>query len=363
MKTFLRSIFAASATVFTLSSFAAAPAAPSGVKAENTPEGVVIVWEPVTEDVDENAIPSDEVIYDVYRCDASDTKTLVSSDLTATTCTDILGEITGEVFYRWQVIAKTADGTSSQFEGYSETLSFGDGAALPYTETFNTPESWYLKPDNYWLSESTLGYSEFDVDDELYVSYNDDDFYVHGADYTDGNDDGFLYFEPSKWSDNDVSYTSGNINLGSAEHPVISFFYYAFPDAHNLYQVSILDGEGKAHEIVNTTPTGDATGWKKTDNVALDAFKGQKIRIKLHASYFPDAAPATGVRVPICLDNIKVEEGMPAGIDAVTTAPVVETSYYSIDGRRLMNPGTGRLVIKVERCADGSTNTLKVIMR
>ena len=117
MKHYLHSLGVLSALAMSLPALAAEPVAPSGVTAASTEAGVVITWQPVTEDVDENPVDPDEVIYDVYRCDADDVKTKVAEDIVETTCTDVLGEITGEVFYRWQVIAKTADGSSSEYEG------------------------------------------------------------------------------------------------------------------------------------------------------------------------------------------------------------------------------------------------------
>ena len=127
MKHYLHSLGVLSALAVAFPALAAEPVAPSGVTAASTEAGVVITWQPVTEDVDENPVDPDEVIYDVYRCDADDVKTKVAEDIVETTCTDVLGEITGEVFYRWQVIAKTADGSSSAYEGYSPLLGFGDG--------------------------------------------------------------------------------------------------------------------------------------------------------------------------------------------------------------------------------------------
>ncbi len=363
MKHYFRSVVAASAALFTSSAFAAQPLPPSEVTAQSTPEGVVIAWQPVTEDIDENAVDPEEVIYDVYRCDISDEKVLVGTDLVTTTYTDVLGEISGEVYYRWQVIAKTADGSSSQYEGYSPQLGFGDGASLPYIEKFNSKSGWSMGPDNYWLGENTVGYSDFDVDKELYFDNNGQDMYIRGVDYTEGNDDGFLYFEPSAWSDADTFYTSGGINLGTAENPVISFNYYVIPEGHNSYQVSILDANGDAHEIVDTTPDGEKIGWNKTNDIPLTEFKGQKIRIQIHSSYYPDSAPSTGRRVPICLDNFSVNEGVPTGIENVGADESVKIIYYSIDGRQVENPASGQLLIKVQQNADGSRQTVKTIIR
>lgn len=364
MKHYLRGIIAADMIMLTLSAFAAEPVAPMGVKAEDTPEGVVITWQPVTEDIDENAIDPKEVIYDVYRCDSSDGKELVGADIAATTYTDVLGEIAGEIFYRWQVVAKTTDGSSSQDDGYSELLSFGDGTPLPYFDTFNTAEGWGLKPDNHWTSESAAGYYEFDVEKELFFDNGDDYVYIYGADYTEGVDDGFLCFEPSKWSDADTFYTSGNINLGDAESPVVSFYIHIIPGAHNSYQINVIDAKGTTHEIVNATPDGDTFGWKETDAISLKDFKGQKIRLQIHASYYPDSAPATGVRAPICIDNIKVENSkIQTGISNIDTDIEARTTYYGIDGRHLVNPAPGQFVIKIERRADGTVNITKTIIR
>lgn len=363
MKHYLHSLGVLSALAMSLPAFAAEPVAPSGVTAASTEAGVVITWQPVTEDVDENPVDPDEVIYDVYRCDADDIKTKVAEDIVETTYTDVLGEITGEVFYRWQVIAKTADGSSSAYEGYSPLLGFGDGASLPYIETFNTESGWSMAPDNYWLAENAEGWTDFDVDSELYFDDNGTDRYIYGEDRTADADDGFLYFEPSKWSDTDTSFTSGNINLAQAVNPVISYSYYTIPECHVAYQLRIVDEHGNANEVVNATPAGDSFGWKKSGDISLAAYKGQKIRIQLHSAYYPDNAPSTGRRAPVCLDNIKVEEGENVGIPGIEAGETVSTEYFTVDGRRVANPANGQLVIKVERTAAGTARASKVIVK
>lgn len=362
MKQLFHSIVAVGTALFTLPAFAAEPVAPMEVKAESTPDGVVITWQPVSEDVDENPVDPDEVIYDVYRCDTSDEKVLVGEDLVETTCTDVIGEVAGEVFYRWQVIAKTADGSSSSYEGYSPQLSFGDGASLPYVETFNTKSGWSMGPDNYWLAEEAEGWSGFDVETDLYCDLTEEGFYVYGVDYSEGHDDGFLCFEPSKWSASDCSYTSGNINLDGSVNPVLSFKNYVFPSAHNSFQVSLLDAEGNVHELHNATPDGEEFGWKNNE-YTLSGFKGQKVRIQVHAAYNPDTAPATGVRAPICLDSFKVADTMPSGVAGVSGTMSGEATYYSIDGRLLTAPVSGQLVIKVQREAGGKVNSSKIVVR
>lgn len=364
MKHYLHSLAILSGLAMTLPALAAEPVAPSGVNAESTEAGVVVTWQPVTEDVDENPVNPDEVIYDVYRCDLDDVKTKVAEDIVETTCTDVLGEITGEVFYRWQVIAKTADGSSSAWEGYSQQLGFGDGAALPYIETFNTLSGWSMAPDNYWLSENAEGWSGFDVDSELYFDDNGTDCYIYGEDRTDTAADGFLYFEPSKWSDTDTSFTSGSINLTDAENPVMSYSYYTIPECHVAYQIRIVDDNGNADQVVNSTPSSDSLGWKKSGDISLEAYKGQKIRIQIHSAYYPDNAPSTGRLAPVCLDNFKVEEGGGnVGVASVETADEAETAYYTVDGRRVVNPSAGQLIIKVIHGSDGSVSVQKVIIR
>lgn len=363
MKHYLHSLGVLSALAVALPALASEPVSPSDVTAVNTEEGVVITWQPVTEDVDENPVDPGEVVYDVYRCDMDDVKTKVAEDIVETTYTDVLGEIIGEVFYRWQVIAKTADGSSSTWEGYSPQLGFGDGAPLPYIETFNTESDWSMAPDNYWLAENAEGWNDFDVDTELYFDDNGTDCYIYGEDRTDTASDGFLYFEPSSWSNTDTSFTSGAINLSEAQNPVISYSYYAIPECHVSYQIRIVDDNGNANEVVNTTPAGESMGWEKSGDISLAAYKGQKIRIQIHSAYYPDNAPSTGRLAPVCLDNIKVEEGVGDGISGVEMPGDFETAYYTVDGCRVMNPAAGQLVIKVERGSDGLSRTSKVIIR
>lgn len=89
MKHYLHSLGVLSALAVAFPALAAEPVAPSGVTAASTEAGVVITWQPVTEDVDENPVDPDEVIYDVYRCDADDVRPRwpkTSSRLPVPTC-------------------------------------------------------------------------------------------------------------------------------------------------------------------------------------------------------------------------------------------------------------------------------------
>ena len=63
---FLYSLLA-TAIMLPASAFAAQPASPVNVTAVQNDEGVLISWDAVTTDVEEEDIDPDGVVYDVYR--------------------------------------------------------------------------------------------------------------------------------------------------------------------------------------------------------------------------------------------------------------------------------------------------------
>lgn len=57
----------------------------------------------------------------------------------------------------------------------------------------------------------------------------------------------------------------------------------------------------------------------------------------------------------------KVEGIATIGIDDNTS--VVATEYFAVDGRRIARPASGTIVIKVDRLTDGTTRTIKLLVR
>lgn len=341
--------------------FAAQPCPPSNVTATTDDTGVKITWTAPSEDVEETPINPDEIVYDVYRFVVDGESLLVGEDIADTKFTDTLEGISGDVVLKWQIIAKTDQGESSSEEGWSTELPFGNGAPIPYTETFNTPDTWGFQSDNYWLSESIEGWNDFAVETELYTEINGDYDYVYGKDYTEETADGFLCFEHSSWSACEVQYTSGAINLLSAVEPVLTFDYCVFPGAHTTFEVIILDEAGNATTLEKITPRADEQAWiDKSFN--LKDFVGNKIRLRFHTAYDPDKAPAEGSKAPICIDNISMVETGDTAVEAIATESAVEeTSYYNLQGMCITEPAQGELVVRMQRTADGKRRAEKII--
>lgn len=323
--------------------------------------GVVVTWNPVNEDTDENPVSPDEVVYDVYRCVDDDSRTLLGRNLVETVFADNLEGVAGDVLLAWQVIAKTDEGESSAYEGFSPRLQIGDGAGLPYVETFNTPDSWGFMPDNYWLAESLEGWSGFSVEKELFIEVGDIYDYLYGKDHDSEHTDAFLAFEPSKWSASDVRYTSGQINLDGAGSPVLAFDYCVFPEAHTSFDVAAIDGAGAETVLATLKPAGEKMEWVNAV-IPLDAYKGGNVCIRFRTAYNPDTAPSEGYRAPICIDNVVVSDGPYTGIvSAAYDGSVVKTEYFNVQGMRIAAPERGQLVIKVETMRDGRGRAVKTV--
>lgn len=363
---FLYSLLA-TAIMIPASAFAAQPASPVNVTAVQNDEGVLISWDAVTTDVEEEDIDPDGVVYDVYRCIGEDLKTLMASDIVETSYLDALEGIADNTIIYWQITAKTDQGSSSSYGGLSAEILIGDGDTLPYAETFNTKEGWSYEPDNFWSEEVKEGWRGFRIDDEVFFEYDgapDGWFYIYAPGVTseeeaDGN--GYLYFEPSSWSVSDSQYTSGPINLGNAENPTLTFDYFAVPEAHNGFEAMVVDENNVVNVVLNTIPVADTPRWVKA-NIPLKGVATGKIRLRFHAKYDPDKVPEEGIAAPICFDNIEIKDGNPVSVNGIGMNGITETLYYTLDGVRVSRPAKGSLNIRVVRNADGTVRADKVFV-
>ena len=361
-KNYLTMALAAIAVIAPASASAAAPMPPSNVVATETPDGIVLTWTAVNENQDEEYVDPSEVVYDVFRINAAtDESTAVAQDIAATTYTDPLTGITGDNVFKWQVIAKTDGGSSSSYEGYSNEVFLGNGVSLPYIETFNTPGEWGREPDNFWVAAHNGGWNDFRVDMSSFAELADGSYaYIYGIDRTEETQDGFVYFEPSKWSAAEATYTSGKISLADGTATGLSFHYYAAPSPKDSFSVSIIDGNNTEHLIANIKPEADEAGWKKAD-YSLTEYIGQSIRIQFKVAYDPDNAPEEGVILPICIDQVTVMNNTDVSVAETAAGSVIATEYYTIEGMRIDSPREGQLVIRRDIMDNGSVKTSKML--
>lgn len=361
-KNYLTMALAAVAVLAPATMSAAAPMPPSNVVATETSDGIVLTWTAVSEDQDEESVDPAEVVYDVFRINAAtDESTAVAQDIAATTYTDPLTGITGDNVFKWQIIAKTDGGSSSSYEGYSNEVFLGNGVSLPFIETFNTPGDWGREPDNFWVAAHNGGWSDFRVDMSNFADLGDSNYvYIYGIDRTDETQDGFVYFEPSKWSAAEATYTSGKINLADGIATGLSFHYFAAPNPKDSFSAIVIDGSNVEHVLASIKPEAAEAGWQKAE-YSLTEYIGQSIRIQFKVAYDPDNAPEEGIILPICIDQVTVMNNTDVSVAETAVGSVIATEYYTIEGMRIDTPRSGQLVIRRDIMDNGSVKTSKML--
>lgn len=143
------------------------------------------------------------------------------------------------LFYR--VSAQSSAGGSNY--AYSNTVISGSPYALPFSESFAG-----AKTEQLWSQQSSGG--EIGLTNGI------------SAD----NDKGCAIFKPAKRGDTGL-LTSGKINIKTADHPILQFYYYAVPGQQTSLSVGIVpNGDAdnlKMATTINYATLSGAEGWRK----------------------------------------------------------------------------------------------------
>lgn len=147
------------------------PAAVSNATLTAEGSTATITWTAPTVGTNGGYIDVDEITYDVVRFPDNVT---VATDLTATTTTDVVTEYKG---YYYQIFAKDGNGQGSYAN--TNTMPFGPGLGMPYTNKFGTADEFnkLLIIDNN-QDGNTWTYAEFTTSAGYFYCENAADDYM-----------------------------------------------------------------------------------------------------------------------------------------------------------------------------------------
>lgn len=119
----------------------AVPATPYSFSfiARKSDNGIKVKWDPVRTAVDECYFDPTQVKYDLYRyCEGDGSRTLIASEISDTTFTDVFAAPEKATVYQYQVYAKFATETSNVCYSNHVVLGYKN---LPFISDFSTPYS------------------------------------------------------------------------------------------------------------------------------------------------------------------------------------------------------------------------------
>lgn len=259
---------------------------------------VYLGWDAVTSDVKGNPLSSSQVTYDIYRRVGSYTY-LAATDVKGTSYVDnpVASDAPQSLIY-YAIFPKTAGGEGEPT--LSDMISVGAPYELPFVESFANGSLSHV-----FGIEETDEYNPGTWTIATGASFSD----VNAAD----NDNGFTYYYGNTGSS--ALLYSGNINIGQAVNPELTFYYYDYESCKNTIDVQINAGQG--FRTVRTVTLGTGEGWTKC-TVALSAYMGREIQ-------FAFVGHAVSHMV-ICIDNIRVGSRLENNllISSITATPRVK---------------------------------------
>lgn len=320
------------------------PSAPTNVQAAKNDEGTVTIsWTAPTQGQRGGQFLT-PVYYDVTRNDG----TVVATKTEATSVIDTCEDIDRPTSVSYSVKSYNDDG--GEANSTSASIIVGPPASLPFYESFGTPSGYYMKPDNLWT------YDTYNWD---FTDYT----WAYDVDPMLGEEDGMAecYFPTYSGEPFDrYPLTSSEISLENANEPVLTFYYAPIEGAPNTISVEIIKGDQTTP--VATFNVGETNGdmWKKA-TVSLQDFAGEKA-IKL--SIVPTGGEDYSKNEYVYIDEISiVDEADTTAINQVNDTLVKTVEYYNLQGVRVQNPENGTLVVRKSVKEDGTTETIKTIIR
>jgi len=263
------------------------PESPSNARATETdvPGKVTISWDAPATDIHGTPLKSSLLTYTIN----DESGAVVAENISGTSHTyQAVATDQKQTVKHYRVYASTTAGACKIWAS-TAPITAGPAFKLPVTESFTKGNLFqgYIVNDNCtWIvqipQDSSARWQIYSDSDE--ISSQD-------------GDNGFLGCLFQKIGDSALLY-SGNITLGEAVNPAISFYYYGFPSCHNTIDVQVNDGSG--FKTVKTITTGAATDDWHQAIVPLDAYVGKTVKIGFLATV------ADGYNVLI--DNMKVTE-------------------------------------------------------
>lgn len=244
------------------------PAAPENVEISevgNTGR-VHISWQKPTKDVNGYDLPNVPLTYIVAGVNADGTGLEVIEQGLTDTSYDLQAVAEGaeQQFVYYAIFASTSAGMGDGVP--TAQIPVGTPYEMPLYESFNGGQLHHLMGvDAVSGSASAQLYKDGDI---AGFSSQDGDGYYMGTTFQALNDVAALY--------------SGKINVGAAQNPVLSFFYYTLAsDNTNATRVYII-ADGKQTLVKEIASMGGTAAWQKV-TIDLSAYKGKTIQWRLEA--------------------------------------------------------------------------------
>ena len=250
-------------------------------------------------------------------------------------------------FLSYRVSAQSSAGGGNY--AYSNTVISGTPYKLPFKESFANAATTQL-----WSQQNSGGQIG------LTQSISAD------------GDQGAALFKPAMNGDVGM-ITSGKINVGTAQHPVLEFYYYAVPHQTTTLTVGVVpEGDAdqlKALHVVDYSKLSGTEGWRKL-TLSLDEYVGTNHILlsfigRATGNRHGDVAfDAITVReqddIDLAAESLKVNALVEAGTTTQAVATVYNNGRLAVDSYQVRLTKNGSLVAEQQAAtlASGKTATI-----
>lgn len=279
--------------------------------AEGEPGEVILSWNPVTLDINDNKLPANSVAYNIYGFDKEGKPTVeIAKDVATAKYSFAAYTGDSQEFVRYFVCAVTESGEGLGRQ--SDVIPIGH----PYTDfkaSFADGTSKY----NWWLGRSN---------DYVNIGFIKDTDTVQAED----GDNGFAIIS-GELSEMAGSFYSGKIALGELNEPAMVFYTYNFENGstinENLIVVEARATNGEFEKLMEKTvwelTDDNAHGWTKIV-VDMSRYTGEDIEFSLGGIL---------KNTPVVLfDNISFMEKSAAGMAAPAADTADGIAIYECNG-------------------------------
>lgn len=221
---------------------------------------------------------------------------------TGTTFSETITQTEQDYLY-YRVSAQSSAGGGNY--AYSNTVIVGTPYALPFNESFAN-----AKTDKLWNQQATGG--AIGLTDGVSVD----------------DDGGCAIFKPDAVGQTGM-ITSGKINVSTAKHPLLEFYYYAIPRQTTTITIGVVpDGNAdqlRAVQSIDYSKLTGQPGWRKVQ-VSLDEFASTNF------IYIAFIGTSTGSTFgDIAFDAITVREHYDTDLSATINVPAYVITGGSMD--------------------------------
>lgn len=267
------------------------PTAPTDVKAALGETAIKLTWEAPKTGVNGGYVDASALTYRVLRSDGQ----VVATDVEGLSFEDETVSMTGrQRMVQYAVYASSSEGEGTY--GMSNTVLSGSNYDLPFQETFAGGGL-----DNSFWGQTYKGTAYFG----LSTSNSKD------------SNGGCAIFQPGAPDDESTLY-SGKIAISQAQHPRLSFWYYAHPGKDTRIVVQVKTPDQTEHDVATidySALIGDK-GWRRGFILLGDYAKENYVQVQFRA------VSGDG-ETPVIIDDILLSECQDN--DLSVTLPSVKT--------------------------------------